>query len=479
MATVSSGARNIWPSAARSAGAKLWQKDLSTYPNDYPGQSADSLEVRISPDGQTILEGDSLYVRGLSRADGSQQWSRFTKGVNRSIQLSRDGVSFYTQSSARELMRMSIADGRVLWTAKTAGSFAHQTGLKESPDGTLVGSMGVEGSLTMMDANTGQVLWSWIMNDGGHFCGFSGDSQVFVASTLSGTWGFSARTGDRLFVLPGAEGGSFARGRSFFILPNGRDSVGVYDTTGTRISNVISGLDWTTPNYYTALMTSDLNRLVLALREAQSAATPVLFFASLSAPFPSTPIGVTATASSGPNQITLSWTPSPGATSYRIRRGTTAGSTTFLTSQTGTTFIDTSAVTGSRYYYVVTAVNATGDSGDSVEVTAALNPLAYAAPIAGVTLITAAQLSELRATVNQLRSRYSLTPAVWSDPSLAAASTAIKLVHLTELRSALNDVYVAALRTPPVYTRPALTAGNSTLNAVDIAELRAAILAIF
>jgi len=218
---------------------------------------------------------------------------------------------------------------------------------------------------------------------------------------------------------------------------------------------------------------------MLALRDAKSPTTPVLFFASLTTPFPSTPIGITASASSSPSQITLSWTPSPGATSYRIRRGTASGSTTLLTSQTGTTFTDTSVVTGTRYYYVVTAVNATGDSGDSVEATAALNPFVYPAPSASATLITAAHITELRTVVNQLRSRYSLTAAVWTDTSLVAATTAVKLVHLTELRAALNDVYVAAFRTPPVYTRPTLAAGTSTIRAVDVAELRAAILAIY
>ncbi len=264
-----------------SDGHTIWQKALRDFPNDHPEAPVDSAEARISSDGLYIVEGETFYLRGLGRSDGQLLWSKFTKGPVRSIHMSSDGSTFYAVSAARALTRMAIADGRVLWTATASGSFAHQTGIKESPDGTMVGTIGVEGGITVADARTGQILWTWITNDPGHFVGFSSDSQVFVASTLSGTWGFVARTGARLFVLGGSEGGSFAKGRDFFVLPNGPLSVGVYDTTGTLVSNIISGLDWTTPNYYTALITSDLKRLVFALREAQGPSKPVLFFASM------------------------------------------------------------------------------------------------------------------------------------------------------------------------------------------------------
>ena len=87
------------------------------------------------------------------------------------------------------------------------------------------------------------------------------------------------------------------------------------------------------------------------------------------APPPPPPTNLQA-ALGGPTRINLSWTASSGATSYRVKRGLTAGSETLLASGViGTSFADTTVVKGTRYYYVVTAVNAGGESPNSNEVT--------------------------------------------------------------------------------------------------------------
>jgi fibronectin type 3 domain-containing protein/O-glycosyl hydrolase len=86
---------------------------------------------------------------------------------------------------------------------------------------------------------------------------------------------------------------------------------------------------------------------------------------------PSTPTGLSATPGNG--QVALSWTASSGAASYNIYRSTTSGgegSTPYQTGVTGTTFTDTAATNGTTYYYVVTAVNAGGESAKSSEVSA-------------------------------------------------------------------------------------------------------------
>ncbi|HEV8067501.1 MAG TPA: fibronectin type III domain-containing protein [Planctomycetaceae bacterium] len=90
---------------------------------------------------------------------------------------------------------------------------------------------------------------------------------------------------------------------------------------------------------------------------------------------PAAPTGLTATAGIG--QVALSWTPVSGATGYDVYRGTSSGSETLLSSGTNvstSTFTDTAAASGTQYFYYVTALNGSLQSGKSNEVSA--TPLA-------------------------------------------------------------------------------------------------------
>lgn len=97
---------------------------------------------------------------------------------------------------------------------------------------------------------------------------------------------------------------------------------------------------------------------------------------------PPAPTGLVATA--GSNQVTLSWTGSAGAVSYNIRRSTTSGSGYSLIGTTTAptmAYTDSTAVKFTQYFYVVSAVNAYGESSASSESTAtstgAYGPSAY------------------------------------------------------------------------------------------------------
>lgn len=85
---------------------------------------------------------------------------------------------------------------------------------------------------------------------------------------------------------------------------------------------------------------------------------------------PAAPTGLTATA--GKRKVTLTWNASAGATSYNVKRGTTSGGpyTTIATGVTATTFTNSNLTSGVTYYYVVSAVNAAGESPNSAEVSA-------------------------------------------------------------------------------------------------------------
>jgi hypothetical protein len=90
---------------------------------------------------------------------------------------------------------------------------------------------------------------------------------------------------------------------------------------------------------------------------------------------PSTPTGVHV-AISGPNELSISWDSVANANSYNIYWTTAPGAnktSSRLSGITAPNFIHTGRNTGTTYYYVVTAVNDFGESGESVEVFALLD----------------------------------------------------------------------------------------------------------
>ena len=87
------------------------------------------------------------------------------------------------------------------------------------------------------------------------------------------------------------------------------------------------------------------------------------------------PAAPVLSATAGTASVSLSWTePTDGGspiTGYNVYRGVATGGETLLVSLgLVTTYVDTSAATGSTYYFVVTAVNAEGESVWSNEVSA-------------------------------------------------------------------------------------------------------------
>ena len=105
---------------------------------------------------------------------------------------------------------------------------------------------------------------------------------------------------------------------------------------------------------------------------------------------PPAPTGLGATP--GNAQVTLNWTAASGATSYNVKRSTTNGGpyANVQTGVTGTTFTNTGLTNGTPYYYVVTAVNASGESPISTQVSA--TPATTGGGTGGVT-VTKAQTS--------------------------------------------------------------------------------------
>ena len=99
---------------------------------------------------------------------------------------------------------------------------------------------------------------------------------------------------------------------------------------------------------------------------------------------PLPPTGLTATA--GNTQVALSWNASSGATSYNVKRATVSGGPyTMVASLNSTNYTDTGLTNGTTYYYVVTAVNSAGQSGNSSEVSATPQAATSTAPPTNLT----------------------------------------------------------------------------------------------
>ncbi len=84
---------------------------------------------------------------------------------------------------------------------------------------------------------------------------------------------------------------------------------------------------------------------------------------------PTTPTEISAVASNA--TVRLSWTATPGATGYQVKRATTSGGPYTTNGTPGfSAFTDSSVANGTTYYYVITALNAAGVSGNSAQVSA-------------------------------------------------------------------------------------------------------------
>jgi fibronectin type 3 domain-containing protein len=90
--------------------------------------------------------------------------------------------------------------------------------------------------------------------------------------------------------------------------------------------------------------------------------------ATPAAPLPPAPTGLIATA--GDKQVVLMWTAVTGATSYHVKRSTSSGAETQISAPTASTFTDMGLTNGTKYFYVVSAVTGSGESGNSAEVNA-------------------------------------------------------------------------------------------------------------
>lgn len=112
--------------------------------------------------------------------------------------------------------------------------------------------------------------------------------------------------------------------------------------------------------------------ITLTATSAGLTSTSVIIAASSTLPVPAMPTGVVALA--GQTKINVGWDVVPGALTYNLKRATTPGGpyTVIASSTADIGYVDASVVGGTTYYYVVSALNAAGESVNSAEISASL-----------------------------------------------------------------------------------------------------------
>jgi hypothetical protein len=92
---------------------------------------------------------------------------------------------------------------------------------------------------------------------------------------------------------------------------------------------------------------------------------------------------------------------------------------------------------------------------------------------AGVTVIRAVHVTELRSAIDTLRLRTTgLGVFNWTDPVLVAGLTQARAVHLLEMRTALNQVAQAQTGAGLSFTDATITGGVTQIRAVHFTQLR-------
>lgn len=275
---------------------------------------AAALTPPAAPTGIAAVAGDGQATVSWSAVAGASAYQ-----VYRATAAGTPGTPVGT-SSTTSFVDTTVANGSTYFYAVTALNAAG-----EGPASTQSAAVTPQPALTLPGAPTGVTV-------------AAGNARVTV------TWAAAARASSyRVYrsTTPGVQG----------------TSVGTTTSPSFTDESPVNGSTY----YY---VVTALNAAGEGPASAQSAgATP-------SAPpsVPAAPANLLAT--DGVAEVGLSWTAVPGASSYKVYRSTTAGLRGALIGTTAAPgFIDTTALDGTRYEYVVTAANAVGEGPASAAAT--------------------------------------------------------------------------------------------------------------
>lgn len=254
----------------------------------------------------------------------------------------------------------AVSDSGVVlkWSA-TRGATSYDVGRGSSTGGpyTTVGS--TTGATTFTDAAV-----------------TAGATYYYVVTAKNAAGSHQTSNEAAVTVRPPAPAGLVATAAGYnaslaWSAPSGAVSYSVYRSTSSGAGYALLGtsptasfLDSTAPWGGTYFYVVTATNAGGTSANSNESATTIL-------PGPATALTATGNGSS----VGLSWTAPSGATSFTIyRSGRTGGGYTSLASQSGTTYSDAAAPAGCTCFYVVTATNAGGTSGNSNEASATVQP---------------------------------------------------------------------------------------------------------
>jgi len=347
--TDSSGNRLSEPGWASGGGG--WSTNTATF-NTRPSWQAGNgvptnVNHRLSPDVALNAGGSGAYFFYLNGA----------------LQSGYVGTSFASPVFAGALAgaeQQIIANGGLPANGSGKQRFGRIMDLFYSQNGRsdvwFDVTSGANGTLPDGTSSSAHAGWDYVSGWG--CINFNAFVATQAAATIpSAPAGLTASAGNGQVSLSW----SSSSGATSYNVKRSTVSGGPYTTVGSPTTTSFTNTGLTNGTTYFYVVTA-VNSAGESGNSNQASATPTLAV-------PAAPTGLTASA--GNAQVSLAWTGSGGATSYNVKEATVSGGPyTTVGSPTGTSFTATGLTNGTTYFFVVTAVNSAGDSGNSNQASA-------------------------------------------------------------------------------------------------------------
>jgi fibronectin type 3 domain-containing protein len=228
--------------------------------------------------------------------------------------------------------------------------------------------------------------------------------------------GDSSSAGDNLVILPWSGGA----GQLWEIVPDGDGFFRIQSANSALVADVSGG------------STADGAMIVQSTHSGSDSQQWTPAVAATPQPIPPAPTGLAATPASI-SEIDLSWTASPGAISYSIKRAVINGGpyTTVAVSVNATNYPDTGLASATTYYYVVSAVNGSGESSNSAQASATTLAAPPAAPT-GLTAMPGHHQATLSWTASAATTGYHVQRASTSGGPYTTVATGLTSTNFTD-----------------------------------------------
>jgi hypothetical protein len=357
------------------------------FSDDFQDGNADGW-TRSSGTWAIVTDGSLAYRQSGTSADsnsrtGSPSWTNISVQA-RVKPTAFNGADRYVGVMTRVVNSnhyyfMALQNGNRLLLGKRAGSspitlatksFTFSTGtfytLRIDANGSSLSGY-VNGTLQLTASDS--EFTAGIMGGATYFASATFDD--FLVTSIGGGGGTPPPAPTSLVATPGNAQVSLSwnasTGATSYNVKRSTTSGGPYTTiaTGVTATNFTNTQLVNGTTYF--FVVSAVNSAGESGNSNQATATP------LGTP-PPAPTGLTATP--GNAQVTLNWNASSGAASYNVKRSTTSGGpyTTIATGVTSTSFTNTGLTNGTTYFFVVSAVNSAGESGNSNQASATPQP---------------------------------------------------------------------------------------------------------